>query len=121
MKVVDPGHAYALLMLDSTREAFLRFVKREGEGYPGNSGHYAGTNMQEVMRALIDRLKYLNDQIPDRRNHWIIGALRESISLLEERAAERHGRPFPKVPFEIETVPFCPKCGHIGCKGECHE
>ena len=43
MKVLDPGHVYELAQLD--RESYdrypvahLTFVKRVGEGYPGNEG-----------------------------------------------------------------------------------
>lgn len=102
----------------------LVFVKREGLGYPGNVGHHPGTNIQEVLRALIDRVKYLNKQIPDSRNYTVIDALRESMWALECRAAERHDR-FDKFirNFDlsiIETYSFCHKCGHIGCNGECH-
>jgi hypothetical protein len=40
MRVFDPGHKY------------LKFVKREGDNYPRNRGHYEGTTSQEVLRAL---------------------------------------------------------------------
>lgn len=127
MKVVDPGHKYALNLLDDEYDLkfLLTFVKREGENYPGNVGHYSGVNIQEVLRALIDRVKYLNNQIKDKRNYVVIDCLRESLWALECRAAERHNR-FDRfiTDFEmllIETYPTCNKCGHIGCNGECHE
>lgn len=126
MKVIDPGHTYALDVLDgesSTEPEILRFVKREGEGYPGNVGHHPGTNMQEVIRALIDRVKYLNAQIPDwQRNRNVLDHLRQAIYYLEHRAAERHGRPPLEVwqMYSIEHYPTCAKCGHIGCEGVCH-
>lgn len=56
MKVIDPGHVYDLRSLDGEQLNRLVFVKREGPSYPGNVGHYPGTTMQEVLRALIDRL-----------------------------------------------------------------
>jgi hypothetical protein len=115
MKVLDPGHKYELNNLDGNAKTLLVFVKREGENYPGNIGHYQGTNLQEVIRALIDRLKYLNNQIPDESNLACIIKLRDCIWLLEDRAARRHNRDFDYYPSNIEFELTCPKCGHIGC------
>jgi hypothetical protein len=139
MKVLDPGHVYDLDWLDgepardlrgvaSTQPDFrldenrLIFVKREGSGYPGNVGHHPGTNMQEVLRALIDRVKYLDQQVPHYVNELIIEHLRMSLFYLEDRAAERHHR---EPTFDIDTpnieeLPVCVRCGHIGCEGICH-
>jgi hypothetical protein len=141
MKVKDPGHIFELDWLDVepgyTAEDLhgygcrdLVFVKREGEGYPGNVGHYEGTNIQEVLRALISRVKYLDSQVHDTRNLDVLDFLRLALKRLEQRAAERHGRlldifsPMNSVrtleDVWIEELPTCPKCGHIGCEGSCH-
>lgn len=125
MRVIDPGHAYKLNFLDGGPRILgqdeLTFVKREGPKYPGNVGHYPGTNIQEVLRALINRVEYLNNQIPDKRNEIVLDSLRACLYLLEERAADRHGRQFFKIMMhDIELYPICPLCGHIGCKGDCH-
>lgn len=136
MKVIDPGHVYELKWLDGepdvqsrscTEECSqnrLTFVKREGAGYPGNVGHHPGTTIQEVLRALIDRVNYLDNQIPHSANQSVITKLREAIGHLEFRAAARHGRdlqPFlMRMGQHIEDLPTCPKCLHIGCSGSCH-
>lgn len=124
MKVLDPGHFYECAQLDNgpfDLPNFLRFVKRIGGDYPGNTNHYAGTTLQEVLRACIDRVKYLNQQLPDHRNEMVLINLRRAIYALEIRAAERHHRIFPLVKLhEIELALTCPKCLHIGCEGECH-
>lgn len=120
MKILDPGHTYELNHLDGENKSILTFVKREGDNYPGNVGEYEGTNLQEVLRALIDRVKYLNNQIPCSQNEQIITNLRHSIFLLEQRAAVRHGRKPLEGWWNIEFKPICNKCGHIGCKGNCH-
>jgi len=131
MKIIDPGHIYELSWLDgrppiehynsdwNLLNDTLVFVKREGESYPGNFGHHAGTNLQEVLRACIDRVKYLDKQIHDDMNSIVIHNLREAIFCLESRAATRHKR---KLSFidPVENNPVCYKCGHIGCIGECH-
>ena len=133
MKVIDPGHVYDLDWLDGRAPIWmdihrdtghpmnrLIFVKREGEGYPGNVGHHPGTTMQEVLRAMIDRVKYLDNQIPDFRNQMVLASLRQAIRSLEWRAAERHNRDTIIPIKEIELEPTCPKCLHIGCEGLCH-
>jgi hypothetical protein len=133
VKVIDPGHLYHLEQLDddgsSSQPTALVFVKREGAGYPWNVGHHPGTNLQEVLRALISRVKYLEGQESHPNNTIIIFALRHAIWLLEQRAAERHGRPFTLEAAgilriedsSIEEAPTCPSCGHIGCAGECRK
>lgn len=131
MKVIDPGHVYDLQWLDG--EPFLvniveadppnrlTFVKREGEGYPGNVGNHPGTTMQEVLRVCIDRLTYLDNQKAHDYNERVVDHLRAAIFWLEMRAAERHGRDFSNQDYRrIELEPTCPKCLHIGCPGTCH-
>lgn len=96
-------------------------MKREGKGYPGNKGHCEGTNMQEVLRALIDRSIYLGGQVSCSETEAVIANLRSALLLLELRAARRHGRMLDMHgAFAIETWPTCDKCGHIGCVGNCH-
>lgn len=120
MQIIDPGHDYNLDTYDGTGHYIpLTFMKREGTKYPGNKGHYSGTNCQEVLRILIDRLKYLNKQVPCKENTLIISYLRKSIVCLERRAAERHGFNLSQGSFwptEVENIPTCKVCGHIECK-----
>ena len=120
MIIADPGHYYFLDTLDGGKAQVLIFVKREGEGYPGNVGHYPGANVQEVLRACIDRLKYLDNQIPSEYTKGCIELLKETVYNLELRAAGRHHR---VVTFDINGAVYgdtCKKCGHVGCGGECH-
>ena len=121
MRVMDPGHDYELDVLDGDFTIQLTFVKRVGEGYPGNLTDYPGTNMQEVLRALIDRCKYVENQIPDERTRAAMWHLRRAMVQLEVRAAERHGREWDiGNNLDIERYRPCEKCGHIGCDGTCH-
>jgi hypothetical protein len=115
MQALDPGHIYFLQSLDGGGHEVLRFVKRQGPNYPGNKGAHPGTTIQEVCRALIDRLDYVNNQIPCMDNRKSRAALQSAIYWLEKRAAERHGRTLKAEAFDIEHVPTCPKCGHIEC------
>lgn len=119
MKELDPGHLYALTQLDDNEDAqqLLRFVKRIGPMYPGNVGPpYAGTNMQEVLRALIARCRWVNNQIPAPETERAIELLQHVLWLFEHRAARRHNRELSWDGGMIETAPVCPKCGHIGCE-----
>lgn len=134
MRVIDPGHTFALDWLDGSVTTVrpstgvpavntLTFVKREGERYPGNVGHYPGTNLQEVLRACISRVKYLDKQLPHEGNMEVLFHLRKAMMELELRAAERHGRYLNGDNWHnIEDEPTCPRCGHIGCLNqECEE
>jgi len=122
VKVIDPGHDYLLGTLDGSTEVRLTFVKREGPGYPGNVGHHSGTTMQECLRALIDRAKYVNEQIPCPETESAIDLMRATILLFEIRAARRHGRELTTSRLLwLEDEPTCSKCGHIGCDGSCHD
>jgi hypothetical protein len=102
--VVDPGHLYLLDHLDGGEQSVLQFVKREGPGYPGNVGHHEGTTVQEVCRALIARLKYVDQQEQHPANTASIGYLRSVIYQLEVRAAKRH-RAKLRLSGDIELQP----------------
>lgn len=91
MKCIDPGHLYDLDCLDvglrSERVGHaerLRFVKRIGDKFPGNRmPGYSGTTTQEVIRALIDRTKYVNGQRENQVNLKVIRDLRSAFVELE--------------------------------------
>lgn len=119
MKVLDSGHSYQLDVLDGDILECLTFVKRDypKDKYPGNEGHYSGTTIQEVLRVAINRVFYLNNQVPCEENLVLIDRLREGIYLLEKRNAEKKGRPFLLSRWEsIETMSTCSTCLHIMCK-----
>jgi len=115
MTEFDPGHKFSLDVFDdssNTLREFLTFVKREGSGYPGNKGHYPGTNCQEVLRVLIARVKYLDGQIPHWTNQVVLFCLRISLNCFEYRAAKRHKRMFDFV-YKIECLGTNQKDGHV--------
>lgn len=120
MQVLDPGHQYRLLSLDGSLEQDLTFVKRcdaaRPERFPGNTDAHPGTTMQSVLRALLERLRYLQGQIWSIENGVIIALLRVSLWLLEFRAARRHGRFYPRSLDYAEQAPLCPLCGHTICE-----
>lgn len=116
MKIIDPGHAYALAVLDGNGYEFLKFVKRVGAKYPGNEWPHPGTNIQEVLRVLIDRIQFLDSQQPELQHNWrAVEHLRAALRHMEYRAAEKHNRRYPVLINRVETMVTCGKCGHIGC------
>lgn len=120
MKVIDPGHLYEVASLDGDAPQLIRFVKRIGEKFPGNVGPgYPGTTSQELLRILIDRAHYVDNQVPHYSNVLGRSHARSYLWLLEERAALRAGD-FTRMQRAsidaIERYPTCPTCGHIFCK-----
>ena len=55
MKVIDDGHEYLLDNLDGEGVTPLLFVKREGDGYPGNEGHHAGSSTARRDQSACER------------------------------------------------------------------
>lgn len=127
MRVIDLGHKYALNHLDSEGEEVLTFIKRNG-GPVIRDEEYPGTTTQEVIRACIDRTKYMDALLPCRENELALSGLRQALYWYEVRAYRRHVQKINRlnvmddeslalpVPFSanaIEDLPTCPYCGHI--------
>jgi len=128
MKEIDPGHAYELDQLDVRQVyadpgAYLYFVNRIGEKYPGNTGDpHPGVTVQEVIRVLIARMKYVESQSHSPYNAVVIDHLRSSLYDLECRAHVARGvklddpRILPLIEADrVEELPACPQCGHVCC------
>jgi len=118
MKILDAGHEYELDCLDGDLKQIIVFVKREGQKFPFNIGKHAGTNCQEVLRALIDRTEYLQKQQPCAETECIISSLKTALLLFELRAAREHGMSLKLRHTEELMWGFCAKCGHLTCKCE---
>jgi len=116
MVILDPGHAYSLLCLDGNETRVLQFVKRTGPGYPGNTTTSPGTNLQSVLRACLDRVRYLRGQKDCFENLLITWMLQACLWLLEFRAARRHGAVYRHGLRYAEVTPQCPSCGHTVCE-----
>lgn len=131
MIILDPGHLYRLNELDGGIGVELRFVKRVGDKYPGNAAPpYSGTTTQEVLRALINRTKYVNNQKRWTENEWVLDGLRLALLALERRAASardaERGNTVAtdsvlSLPAGLEVAPVCLSCGHTFCREDCHK
>lgn len=116
MKIIDPGHRYETIRLDGPGVEVLQFVKRLGANYPGNCGPaVAGTTLQEVLRVLIDRCRYVNAQIPCLETTLAINNLLAALALFEIRAKRVKGKFMSADINQIEAGPICPHCGHVEC------
>lgn len=118
MRVLDPGHRYELARLDGEGVEILQFVKRIGQRYPGNVGvPTPGTTSQEVLRALLDRARYVNRQIPCVETEAAIGLLQTAITLFEIRAKRVKGKHLnAETLHEVECGEICPVCSHVFCR-----
>lgn len=98
-----PGHLYLLDHLDGLKQTILQFVQRKPFHEPCE-----GVTNQEVLRAIIDRVKVLDKETPWEGNKRILFHLRMAIALHENRAIERH---IEKHNLEIENFELGPD-GH---------
>lgn len=118
MKVLDPGHKYLLDSHDGGESILLKFVKRDSPPgkYPGNTDSYPGTLTQEVLRALIDRGEYVQNQQPCPETESFIHLMRTGLFLLESRVRRIRHQVGLDVPLQgIDSFNGCMICGHILC------
>lgn len=83
MKVINPGHSYEVAHLDSNGKTTITFVNR------GHGCDSEGTTCQELLRVLIDRVKFLDNELPWDGNEGILQHLRMALILFECRALLR--------------------------------
>lgn len=119
MRVIDPGHIYELSQLGTAEPFTLKFVKRSG-GAIRYEEEWPGLQVQEVLRALIDRSIYLDNVIPCTETQDAIYHLRMALFMYEVRAWRRKqegknrkqpahddtARPREWREFPFEDVPF---------------
>jgi len=134
MKAIDPGHTYELTELGGGTQK-IQFIKRSGDAVQYDHEH-PGLQVQEVLRMLIDRTKYLNAILPCVETDEALQHLRMALFMYEVRAYRRKqeevnrkqpshddtvrpkswtDNPYADVPFnefEIENRPIG-KDGHI--------
>jgi hypothetical protein len=88
MRVLEAGHVYELQHLDAEGHETLTFIRRNSKAIT-HAFEHPGTNTQEVLRALIDRTKFLNDVIPCDETQDAIYYLRMALFCYEARAWRR--------------------------------
>lgn len=102
MKVSDPGHVYELDQLGGGVHTLV-FVKRSG-GAVAYEQEWPGVQTQEVLRALIDRTKYLNGVLECAETKDAVWHLRMALYCYELRAWRRkQGKVNRKSPAHDDT------------------
>ncbi len=92
------------------------YFKEPSDKYPGNEDAYPGTTSQEVVRALLERSRYVQGQHPCHETEMIIQHFQRILHLLESRANRLHGRFLPYSLEEVEYLDICLQCGHVTCE-----
>ena len=93
MKITEPGHHYRMDILSHrggclSDAAEVRFLKRSGKLIKHEVEH-PGVLVQEVLRVLIDRTKYLDEQIPCIESQDALYHMRMALFNFEVRAYRR--------------------------------
>lgn len=112
MKCLEPGHVYEVANVDGPGVQHIVFVRRrDARGELLDARRMPGILSQELLRVLIDRVRFLNDEDPCVEDVEIIHHLRGCLRLFEARAARRT---IEKMPMP-ELVDGCPVCHHLLC------
>lgn len=91
MLIIDPGHRYELESVDEGGSQMLQFIQKEerdGELVTIENG----TTTEDVLAALIDRTKFLDEKVPSAENKVAIEHLEAALRALEARTADRTER-----------------------------
>jgi len=123
MRILDPGHVYLAESVCDIEPQRIQFVKNRGMKYPGNAGEpQPGIICQELLRILIDRTAYLNNQGACSETEHALAALRSALGWFEVRAA-RCREEYINLPHaeSLEREPVCPSCGHSCCGRKEHD
>jgi hypothetical protein len=110
MKVITEGHLYGLENFDKSKPGGenskvlpdgsilsfqeLQFIHK-GPTVPGGTFLETitnGTTNEEVLRVLIDRVKFLNTKFPCRENAIALTHIETALMWLEKRTADRKER-----------------------------
>lgn len=124
MRIIVPGHEYLAEGSSDAEPQRIKFILNCGVKYPGNQGEpHRGILCQELMRILIDRMSYLNDQGSCAETEHALSAVRQALGWMEVRAARCRGDTID-LPHatSLEYSPTCAVCGHNHCtRGDGHE
>lgn len=91
---VDAGHTYELAHHEGDGHETINFIKKEQQGEEGDplTTVQDGTTNEAVISMLIDRIRFLNDKMPDELNEKAISKLTDAFECLNRRTREREKR-----------------------------
>lgn len=91
MKVLTPGHRYALSSFEGSGEQTIQFIEKKpiAEGSVELRTVNDGTTNEEVIEVLLDRLESMNAKLPNRYTSMAISHIEHGLMCLERRTAKR--------------------------------
>jgi hypothetical protein len=95
MKVLEPGHRYEVANFENKDAAgqVIQFIEKEAiAGSSQLRTVHDGTTNEEVLRVLIDRLRFLGAKLTSRENSIAVTKLEEALMWLEKRTRDRTAR-----------------------------
>lgn len=95
MKVLSEGHLYLLEPFEGGSSQEVQFIEKVKDPSKSDGSMITindGTTNEEVLRMLINRMKYLQAKFPCRENAIVITKLEESLMWLDHRTAGRQIR-----------------------------
>jgi len=92
MSVVVPGHAYMLPLSGLAVGLPSEFVRLDFLMKDAGVVLQAGVTNEQVLEVLINRLEYVEGQVPSDFNRAALAFLREALKMLEARTADRERR-----------------------------
>ena len=101
MKVIVPGHSYELSNFEPTpeyRNQALSFIEKSLDERGQFVTVVNGTTNEEVLKVLIDRIRFLNAKGPCRQNSIVLTKLEEALMWLNNRTEERVARGVENTP-----------------------
>ncbi len=117
MRVIDPGHVYELenyraeeAVSQGLERQRISFVKRRVPADPGRVDLRDGTNCQELLKVLINRVLFLDQEARHPMNRVLLLCLRRALVLFETRALERKVEKHTLLP---ETLDYSSHDGHL--------
>ena len=92
MRTIVAGHRYELDSVEGSLPQTLQFIHREVLDAENLRTVHDGTTNEDVLKVLIDRMRYLNTKIACRENSLAITKLEEALMWLNKRTENRRIR-----------------------------
>jgi hypothetical protein len=95
MKILTPGHKYELDNFEAKDKPgqTIQFIeKKEIPATRQLQTVNDGTTNEEVLKMLIDRLRFLGEKLASRENSLAVTKCEEALLWLEKRTADRKAR-----------------------------
>lgn len=90
MKVIIAGHEYEVSSQDGKKVmGTIFFIQKKPNAKGVLELVKNGTTTEEVLKVLIDRVEHLDTKVPSKENKAAIKSLKNALTNLENRTADR--------------------------------